>query len=708
MEFVSQKIIITRWIDFLLYQMKYKENNMCGGKYCLRASLVILMTVVCNAQTESVTAPGAEVEKLAGGLGFTEGPAVDANGNIYFTDIPNNRIHKWPVDPNEPGLSTFLENSEGANGLYFDVFGDLLACEGGGRQLVSIDPNGEITILADKYNDKHFNSLNDLWIDPEYGVYFTDPRYGSREGMEQDGEHVYYLAPDYKRLIRVIDDMVRPNGLIGTRDGDKLYVSDHGDNKTFVYTINKDGTLSDKKLFAPEGSDGMTIDERGNIYLTTDVVAVYNKDGQKIQSIKVPETPSNVTFGGRDRQTLFITARTSLYSIRMQVKGIKPKVKSKFHYEPVAIGNFPITLPTPSLIGRPVPDLKGVGVELPPDSVDKMLLVCLLDINQRPSRNCLRRLNERQQQLRESDVVVVALDISDVNKKQLGKWQKENQISFPVSKTSAEAGRRSFDWGAKSLPWLVLANREHIVTAEGFSLSELDEKIPQADVEPRFERDIIATDAADLEISFVGHGTLMFDYNGKIIHVDPVGRETDYDNMPKADLVLVTHSHGDHLDPGAIEKIRTQRTIVILPESCHERVPYGIVMNNGDERTIKTLGLKIEAIPAYNIVHVRSGNNPYHPKGEGNGYVITFGDKRVYVAGDTENTPEMKSLEDIDVAFLPMNVPYTMTPEMVADAAKAFRPKILYPYHYSRTDPQELVELLKDEKDIEVRIRDMR
>ena len=286
--------------------------------------LVIVFAVGCNGEQHSVVAEGAKVEKLASGFRFTEGPAADAKGNIFFTDIPNNRIHKWSLDDSPLGgkLSTFRENSGGSNGLYFDKKGNLLACEGGGRRLVSITPKGEVTVLADKYQDKKFNSLNDLWIDPKGGIYFTDPRYGRRDNLEQDGEHVYYLSADRKKLIRVIDDMVRPNGIIGTRNGKRLYVTDHGGKKTFVYTINKDGTLSKKKLFAPEGSDGMTIDNEGNIYLTTNAVVVYNKKGEKIETIKVPEGPANVTFGGKDKKTLFITARTSLYSVRMRVKGL--------------------------------------------------------------------------------------------------------------------------------------------------------------------------------------------------------------------------------------------------------------------------------------------------------------------------------------------------------------------------------------------------
>jgi gluconolactonase len=267
----------------------------------------------------SALATGAKVEKLTGGFSFTEGPAADTAGNVYFTDIPNNRIHIWSLSGK---LSTFKENSGGANGLFFDTKGNLLACAGGSRQLVSLDPQGNLTVLADKYNDKKFNSPNDLWLDSKGGIYFTDPRYGNREGLEQDGEHVYYLSPDEKKVIRVIDDMVRPNGIIGTGDGKKLYVADHGGQKTFVYTIKSDGALTDKKLFCEYGSDGMTIDNEGNIYLTTGAVLVFDAHGKKIETIEVPEGPANVCFGGPDKQTLFITARTSLYSVNMRVKGL--------------------------------------------------------------------------------------------------------------------------------------------------------------------------------------------------------------------------------------------------------------------------------------------------------------------------------------------------------------------------------------------------
>jgi L-ascorbate metabolism protein UlaG (beta-lactamase superfamily) len=220
-----------------------------------------------------------------------------------------------------------------------------------------------------------------------------------------------------------------------------------------------------------------------------------------------------------------------------------------------------------------------------------------------------------------------------------------------------------------------------------------------------FETDTIKTSAGDLKITFIGHGTLMFTFGGKVIHVDPWTNLADYSQMPKADIILITHEHRDHLDPKALEILRTEKTDMVLTDICAGRVKGGTVMHNGDVKVVG--GLKIEAVPAYNILHMRSEGNPFHPKGAGNGYVITFGDKRVYVAGDTENTPEMKNLKDIDIAFLPMNLPYTMTPEMVADAAKAIQPKILYPYHYGKTDTSKIVDLMKDAKEIEVRIRRM-
>jgi L-ascorbate metabolism protein UlaG (beta-lactamase superfamily) len=227
-----------------------------------------------------------------------------------------------------------------------------------------------------------------------------------------------------------------------------------------------------------------------------------------------------------------------------------------------------------------------------------------------------------------------------------------------------------------------------------------------AGAQEKFETDVIRTSAGDLRITFIGHGTLMFTFGGKVIHVDPYSQMADYAKLPKADLILITHEHRDHFDPKALGLLRTEKTMMILTYTLAKQIEGGIVMNNGDFRSIE--GLKIEAVAAYNMVHKRGDGTPFHPKGTGNGYVITFGDKKIYVAGDTENIPEMKELKDIDVAFLPMNVPATMTPEMVTDAAKAFKPKILYPYHYGDTEPSRLVELLKDTKEIEVRIRKMK
>jgi L-ascorbate metabolism protein UlaG (beta-lactamase superfamily) len=222
----------------------------------------------------------------------------------------------------------------------------------------------------------------------------------------------------------------------------------------------------------------------------------------------------------------------------------------------------------------------------------------------------------------------------------------------------------------------------------------------------QFEKDTIPTDSGNLEITFIGHGTLMFTFNGKVIHADPFSKLADYSTLPKADIVLITHHHGDHCDPSAIEAIKKEKTTIILTEACTEKVSGGTIMKNGESKTIQ--GIEIEAVPAYNLVHKRDNGEPFHVKGTCNGYVITFGDKKVYVAGDTENVPEMKALKEIDIAFLPMNLPYTMTPEMVADAAKAFKPRILYPYHFGETDISRIVELMKDEDEVEVRIREMK
>ena len=220
----------------------------------------------------------------------------------------------------------------------------------------------------------------------------------------------------------------------------------------------------------------------------------------------------------------------------------------------------------------------------------------------------------------------------------------------------------------------------------------------------KFQEDIVKTSGGDLKMTFIAHGTLMFTYGEKVIHIDPVSMfGTDYSTLPKANLILVTHEHGDHLDPKAIQAISTDGTTLITNQTSAENLPNAAVMKNGDTKNVS--GITIEAVPAYNVAHTRDNGEPFHPKGTGNGYVIEFGGKRVYVGGDTENVPEMKNLKNIEVAFLPMNLPYTMTPEMVADAVSLFHPKILYPYHFGQTDTQQLVNLLRDQKGTEVRIR---
>jgi L-ascorbate metabolism protein UlaG (beta-lactamase superfamily) len=227
-------------------------------------------------------------------------------------------------------------------------------------------------------------------------------------------------------------------------------------------------------------------------------------------------------------------------------------------------------------------------------------------------------------------------------------------------------------------------------------------------METEFTKDVFDAGEGELAITFIGHGTLLFEYNDMVIHIDPTMNETDYAKMPDADMILITHHHGDHLDPTAINLIIKEGCPVVMTQSCLEQLgdlKGAVIMKNGDQKTVK--GILIEAIPAYNIEHKRSNGQAFHPKGIGNAYLLSIGDLRILIGGDTENVPEIKALKDIDMAFLPMNLPYTMTPEMVADAARAMQPKILYPYHFGQTDPQELVSLLKDEKKIEVRIRDL-
>ena len=262
-----------------------------------------------------------EIEKLATGFAFTEGPAADSLGNVYFTDIPKNQILIWRT---EQKLDTFQLKSGGANGLYFDKNENLLVCEGGkGRIAVYHNNADEYKVIASKYNGKRFNQPNDLYPDKKGGIYFSDPKYADVPVLPQSGEHVYYINPDLE-VTRVENDLKKPNGVIGTPDRKTLFVTDTELDKTFKYTIQPNGNISDKKLFIDQGSDGMTLDKNGNLYLTTvsnNQVEVFSKEGQKITSIELPEKPSNVCFGGKQDDQLFVTARTSLYRVKTNTKG---------------------------------------------------------------------------------------------------------------------------------------------------------------------------------------------------------------------------------------------------------------------------------------------------------------------------------------------------------------------------------------------------
>jgi gluconolactonase len=275
------------------------------------------------AQT-SVVAPGAEVKLLASGFEFTEGPASDKDGNVYFTDQPNDRILVWGINGK---LSTFMQGSGRSNGLSFDRQGNLWACADEKNELWRISPTGEHTVIIKEYNGKLLNGPNDVWIRPDGGLYFTDPffrrDYWTHQNSEQDAQGVYYLDAQQNKLIRVADDLMMPNGIIGTPDGKILYVADLGEQKTYRYNIQPDGTLSDKKLFCEMGSDGMTIDSEGNVYLTGRGVTVFDPSGKQIHQISVnaPWT-ANVCFGGKDRKTLFITAMQNLFGMQMRVKGV--------------------------------------------------------------------------------------------------------------------------------------------------------------------------------------------------------------------------------------------------------------------------------------------------------------------------------------------------------------------------------------------------
>jgi len=279
----------------------------------------------CNhvgAADTNIAAQAATLQKLADGFSFTEGPACDAHGNVFFTDQPNDRIMEWSADGK---LSTFLQPCGRANGLCFDGKGNLWACADETNALWRISPDKKATVVLGGFEGKLFNGPNDVWIRPDGGVYFTDPYYQRpywKRGAKEQGEHVYFLGTDQRKLVRVIDDLTQPNGIIGTPDGKILYVADIGAKRTFRYAIQPNGSLHDKKLFCELGSDGMTIDNEGNVYLTGNGVTVFDPAGKQIAQIPVPERwTANVCFGGHDRHLLFITASKGIYGLQMRVKG---------------------------------------------------------------------------------------------------------------------------------------------------------------------------------------------------------------------------------------------------------------------------------------------------------------------------------------------------------------------------------------------------
>jgi gluconolactonase len=288
--------------------------------------LVLAAGGASSRAEEGILAPGATLEKRADDFQFTEGPTCDAHGNLFFTDQPNDRILEWSADGH---LSVFLHPAGRSNGMYFDPEGRLVACADEKNELWAIAPDGATTVLWKGYDGRALNGPNDVWVRPDGGLYFTDPFYKrpwwTHDTMPQDGQHVYYLAPDGKTLVRVTSDLVQPNGIIGTPDGRTLFVADIGAKKTWRYDIQRDGRLANKTLVCEHGSDGMTLDDEGNLYLTGDGVRVFDRSGRQIEHIAVPEAwTANVSFCGPDRHTLFVTASKGLYSIRTRTKGANP------------------------------------------------------------------------------------------------------------------------------------------------------------------------------------------------------------------------------------------------------------------------------------------------------------------------------------------------------------------------------------------------
>ncbi len=307
---------------------------------CIGLLLGVMMLAGCasplpcpeTVATEGIIAAGATLQEISTAFTFTEGPATDAAGNVYFTDQPNDRIMVYTTGGE---LETFLQPSGRSNGLYFDRGGQLLACADENNELWQIDvKTKQHVVLTGTYDGKRFNAPNDVWEAPNGDRYFTDPFYKrdwwAHDAQPQDVRGVYLLKYNHPRSIlgqepiRVIDDFIMPNGIIGTPDGTTLYVADIDGRKTYAYAIRPDGTLSGKRLFCEMGSDGMTIDCCGNVYLTGNGVTVFNTAGEKIEQIAVPQGwTANVTFGGKDRDMLFITALNGVYTLQMNVRGVR-------------------------------------------------------------------------------------------------------------------------------------------------------------------------------------------------------------------------------------------------------------------------------------------------------------------------------------------------------------------------------------------------
>ncbi len=276
-----------------------------------------------SSQARDVIAPGATLQKLAGGFAYTEGATCDESGNVFFVDQPDNRIMEWSTDGK---LSVFMQPSGHANGMEFDARGNLIACADEHNELWAIAPDKTVTVLVTNYNGKYLNGPNDVWIAPNGGMYLTDPFYRrtwwDHTKMDLPNQEVYYLPPGHHNLRRVTDDLKTPNGITGAPDGKTLFISDLGAGQTWRYDILPDGSLTNKTLFCAKGSDGMTMDEAGDVYVTGHGVFIYDSKGTQIRHINVPEAwTGNLCFGGPDHKTLFITASKSLYSIRMAVRG---------------------------------------------------------------------------------------------------------------------------------------------------------------------------------------------------------------------------------------------------------------------------------------------------------------------------------------------------------------------------------------------------